>query len=368
MPSRFSFIAAMIILCLPSRLYAQQRQSKTEISIVGEQFYINGKPTFPGRYWQGHKIEGLLPNSRMVQGIFDDENPETQKRWVYEDTKTWDADRNTDEFIKAMPAWKKHGLLAFTLNLQGGSPEGYSQDQPWINSAFDPQGHLKPANVKRLTRILDRADELGMVVILGLFYFGQEKNLVDEAAVLRATDQTMAYLFDRNYRNILIEVNNEARLYAYRFPILQPKGVVQLIERIKNTTRDGRRFLVSTSFVGNAVPEPSVVAAADFILLHGNGINKPASLSGLIQKTRSLPVYSPKPVVINEDDHFEFDQSENNFVAATKSYVSWGYFDYRMKGETSFKEGYQSVPVDWGINSERKKGFFSKLLEITGGL
>jgi hypothetical protein len=364
---RFSF-STLVLLCLPVLLPAQQRQSKTEISIVGEQFFINGNPTFPGRYWLGNKIEGLLPNSRMVQGIFDDENPETRSRWSYEDTKRWDADRNTDEFIKAMPEWKKHGLLAFTLNLQGGSPEGYSKDQPWINSAFDAQGYPKPAYFKRLTRILDRADELGMVVILGLFYFGQEKNLIDEAAVLRATDLTLAYLFEHNYRNILIEVNNEARLYAYRFPILQPKGVVQLIDRIKNTTRDGRRYLVSTSFVGNAVPEPAVIAASDFILLHGNGVGKPALLTELIQKTRSLPAYRPMPVVINEDDHFDFEQSENNFLAATQSYVSWGYFDYRMKGETSFAEGYQSVPVDWGIHSERKKGFFLKLLEITGGL
>ena len=40
-------------------------------------FHINGQPTYAGRTWQGHKIEGLLLNSRMVQGIFDDLNPET---------------------------------------------------------------------------------------------------------------------------------------------------------------------------------------------------------------------------------------------------------------------------------------------------
>jgi hypothetical protein len=35
-----------------------------------------------------------------------------------------------------------------------------------------------------------------------------------------------------------------------------------------------------------------------------------------------------------------------------------------MKDE-GFESGYQSVPVDWGINSERKKMFFKKLREIT---
>ena len=43
----------------------------------------------------------------------------------------------------------------------------------------------------------------------------------------------------------------------------------------------------------------------------------------------------------------------------------WGYFDYRFKGE-GFDEGYQSVPVNWGISSERKRGFFTLLQEITG--
>lgn len=33
-----------------------------------------------------------------------------------------------------------------------------------------------------------------------------------------------------------------------------------------------------------------------------------------------------------------------------------------------FDDGYQPVPVNWGISSQRKKAFFDKLEEITGGL
>jgi hypothetical protein len=36
-----------------------------------------------------------------------------------------------------------------------------------------------------------------------------------------------------------------------------------------------------------------------------------------------------------------------------------------MKGE-AFDDGYQSVPVNWGISSARKRGFFNLLSEITG--
>ena len=54
-------------------------------------------------------------------------------------------------------------------------------------------------------------------------------------------------------------------------------------------------------------------------------------------------------------------------VLAVQSYASWGLFDYRKKNE-SYENGFQSVPVDWSISSDRKKGFFGKLKEITGGL
>ena len=65
---------------------------RTVVSIQGDRFYINGQPTYKGRTWQGHKIEGLMLNSRMVQGIFDDANPSTATRWAYKDSGKWDAE------------------------------------------------------------------------------------------------------------------------------------------------------------------------------------------------------------------------------------------------------------------------------------
>ena len=144
---------------------------KTQVAIQGDAFHINGRPTYAGRTWRGHKIEGLLLNARLVQGTFDDLNPETRGRWAYPDTGEWNADRNTREFVAAMPSWREHGLLSFTLNLQGGSPQGYSKEQPWHNSAIEADGSLRTDYLGRLKLICDRADELGMVVILGVFYF-----------------------------------------------------------------------------------------------------------------------------------------------------------------------------------------------------
>lgn len=338
--------------------------AQTTVSIQGEQFLINGQPTYAGRMWNGQRIEGLLMNSRMVQGIFDDLNPETREQWAYPDTGTWNADRNTQEFIDHMPAWKAHGLLSFTLNLQGGSPQGYSKEQPWVNSAITAEGDLREDYLRRLQRILDRADELGMVVMLGIFYFGQEKVLRDETAIIRAVENTIDWLFVQDYRHALVEINNECNV-RYQQPILMPERVHELIEHAQARTQAGRRFLVSTSYGGGFVPLPNVVQAADYLLLHGNGVSDPARITAMVRQTRAVEGYRPMPIVFNEDDHFNFDQPQNNMLAAISEYAGWGYFDYRMAGE-GYEEGYQSVPVDWGINSHRKRGFFGLLKTVTG--
>ena len=73
-----------------------------------------------------------------------------------------------------------------------------------------------------MRRVLDAADEQGMVVILGYFYFGQDQRLRDEAAVVRATDEATRWLLDGGWRHVLVEVNNETNVKAYDHEILRP--------------------------------------------------------------------------------------------------------------------------------------------------
>src|ERR671913_176221 len=103
---RRTFIAMAALSALyPVRARAQTR--KTALTIKGDAFLIDGRPTYAGRMFNGKRVEGLLMNIRAVQGIFDDLNPETAARWVYPDTKKWDPDRNTKEFTAAMPEWRR---------------------------------------------------------------------------------------------------------------------------------------------------------------------------------------------------------------------------------------------------------------------
>lgn len=337
---------------------------KTAVTIEGDKFLLNGELTYQGRDWKGRKIEGLLLNTRMAQGVFDDVNPETVDQWAYPDTGKWDPDRNTTEFIENMPDWKAHGILAFTLNLQGGSPYGYSVEQAWINSAINSDGSLDDAFMARTKRILDAADELGMVVILGLYYFGQEKHMNDDDAVRAGVVNTMQWVLDGGYRNVLIEINNECNV-RYTMQPLVPQNVHELIDLAKSVTKDGRRLLVGTSYGRRNIPSEKVTRASDFMLIHGNHEPNPDNIRKMVRDTRAVKGYSPKPILFNEDDHFDFDKPDNNFIAALDEYASWGYFDYRFEGEGP-DEGYQSLPVNWTMSSERKKGFFKLAKEISG--
>jgi hypothetical protein len=343
--------------------------ARTTVDLQGDRFVINGGLTYSGRRFRGCRIEGLLLNARMVQGVFDDLNPET--RAMFDDPDgPFDAARNTSEFVAAMPSWRSAGLLGFTINFQGGSPQGYSKQQPWHDSAFEADGRLRPDYAARMAGIIERADELGMVVILGYFYFGQDQRLDDEAAVISAAEHATEWVVSSGYTNVIIEIANEVDVPHYAHPILKPDRCHELIELVQRASA-GRvanragRLLVGTSYRGGSIPRPNVVGVADVLFLHGNHVDDPAGIRSMVRETRAVPNYRGQPIVFNEDDHFDFDRNDNNFLAATAEGASWGLFDYRLPGEGP-ECGFQSVPVDWRISSARKRAFFNLVAEMTG--
>ncbi|MCC6174668.1 MAG: hypothetical protein IT305_05115 [Chloroflexi bacterium] len=347
---------------------------RTTVAIDGERFLIDGQPTYQGRSFQGQSIEGLLMNVRAVQATFDDLNPETRARWAYPETGVWDPDRNVREFLAALPTWHEHGLLAVTVNFQGGSPEGYSRQQPWENSAFEPDGRLRQPYLDRMARVLERADELGMVVIVGCFYQGQDERLVDEKAVTRAVENAVGWLLDGGWTNVIVEITNECDVPRIEQAILRPDRAHELIRRAQSMTANYRRLLVSTSFRGGTIPPDNVLEAADLALIHGNGVTDPAVMTWLVERTRhrSGVVGKRMPIVVNEDDHFDFDKPSNNLLAAVRNYASWGYFDAGpgsggAGAHGNYRDGYQLVPVSWSIDTETKRGFFDLLRQVTGG-
>jgi hypothetical protein len=186
--------------------------------------------------------------------------------------------------------------------------------------------------------------------------------LRDEAAVLRATDNATQWLLQRGWRNVLVEINNECNV-RYDHAILRPERIHELILRVEEAKHGGFRLLAGTSYGGGTVPRENVVRASDFLLMHGNGVSQPGRIREMVREARSVPGYTAKPILFNEDDHFAFEQPENNFAAALSEHASWGYFD---PGKSDYADGYQCPPVNWRINTERKQAFFKLLAEVTG--
>lgn len=356
----------------------------TTLSIDGTHFLLDGNVVNAGRRLGGIPLDGLLLNSRMINGIFDDMNPETRRKWVYPDTGEWDAERNVAEFLAAMPQWREDGLDAFTIGVQGGSPFGYSKEQPWDSGGYEADGSPRPAFFERLRRILDEADRLGFAVIVDLFYQGQEARLRDDDAVRRAVVDSATWILEGGWRNVAIEIANECNIpHEYTHSrLMRGENVHELISLAQGVERDGRRLLVSSSFVDTRPwreNDPSVVfvtdevlAVADFVLLHGNGTPTPDVVPGMAEEVRGRAAYRGTPIIVNEDDHFDFDQDVNHMKAALAARVSWGYFDpgsvttwpQPQSTPGDYRSGFQSVPVNWGVSSETKRQFFETLRSV----
>ena len=139
-----------------------------------------------------------------------------------------------------------------------------------------------------------------------------------------------------------------------------PERAHELIRRVEG------KLPVGISFGGGGrIPDAPVVAARDF-LLHGNSVEDPAIIRDMVRRCLEIEGYRPMPILFNEDDHYRFDEADNNFLVAIGAYASWGFFDNRFKSET-FGCGYQSVPANWGISSARKRGFFELAKRIFEG-
>jgi hypothetical protein len=356
------------------------------VGISGTKFTVDGQATYGGRVFEGYEVEGLLFNVRAVQATFDDGNPGTRSLWAYPDTGAWDPERNLSEFCAALESWRDHGVLAFTVNFQGGgayyAPEVY---EGFDNNGFTLDGELKPAYARRIGRVLARADELGMVAIVGIFYCVHAKKM-DVDALWRAADSALEFLESTGHRNILIEVANEVEVVLRHtgYAMFAPDRTHEMVLRLRD---DHPQFLFSTSqggmdvTTGRCMPPPSLVDAVDFILAHGNG-TRAGQLGAALDAIVEMPAYQacPKPIMINEDS-----PGMPNFEAAWARGVSWGYFDqgyggprawggdayldYRSKPrESDYSElsGFQTPPVNWTINTQQKRAFFERVAEVTG--
>ncbi|MFQ5809948.1 MAG: hypothetical protein ACE5JM_10045, partial [Armatimonadota bacterium] len=253
-------------------------ETKTWVALMDGRWHVDGRTTYPGA-----TAEGLLMNVRMVNCVFEDRNDETRP-------EGFDPAANTDAFIVQIPDYVAHGMRAFTVFLQGGMP-GYENA---INSAFTPEGELRPSYMERVRRVIEAADAAGAAVILGCYYQRQDQILRDAGAVRAGVVNVVQWIMDNRLGNVLLEIANEYPHRGFDHDILRtPSGIAELI-RLARDTAPG--ILVSASGLGNGKCDEEVAEAADFILIHFNG----TPVDQIPSRVEALRGYE-KAIVCNED-------------------------------------------------------------------
>ena len=358
------------------RYFAGDDIADTAVSRVGEKFKINGTFTYAEQVWKDNLIEGLLLNSRMVNGVYDDLDGDPPSGM-----KPWNPLHNTQDFIAQMPGWRDQGLVGFTINLQGGSNRcnglfGDGQSNNVKNNPYGSNGtqafsdwyaNNDTAHARYLARlgsVIRAADDLGMVVILGLFYFGQDELLANNTAVKAAVDAVTDWVLDNKWTNVLIEINNEADI-GYNHTVLQPARVHELMQQVKTRSSGAAgvhlphgRLLVSSSGRGGFIPSNTWISNADFVLLHGNG-QTAGGIRAMVDQVREKSSWQadPKPIVFNEDS-----TNTENFVAAVEQYASWGYFD-----NDGYQCVYDTLTTDrWTVEKATNPAYWPLLAEMAG--
>lgn len=358
---------------------AARPSGRTVVDVVGDKFRINGKLTYSELPSCPTSLRGLMFNVRAVNATFDDLDRALPKGFLddggnrpqnnFAGYGPWDADANTDRFIAALPSWRARGVQAVTLSFQGGCSCSRNREagvslagdqQTPNNNPFGSQGTpIQPAYLARMKRAIDALDANGMACILGLFYFGQDQRISsdnDSQAIKAAVDAVVDWVLENGWRNVLIEINNEATVGGYQHDILNPHRVHELFRRVKqrSTRADGTRLLVSSSSTGKSLPPEGWLRQADFFLPHGNGLNS-ADIGRLVEAYRAHPLWkaNPRPICFNEDS-----TSVENFKAAALSEASWGFYN---------DEHIQSVwPANWEIWSPENIAFFDAVARAVG--
>jgi hypothetical protein len=168
-------ILLLLTLCLACGLFAAEPGATpgTIVDIRGADIYLDN---------QAVKLKGL----RLSNALF--------------------SDAETDELIANLPVFKSYGINAFSVFVMGsrfGDIKGYL-----------PDASLNPTYSARLARVLEAADRERMVLLIGCLYWSTSEAKQDlgawgQADAERAVANTVRFVTERGYRNVIFDPDNE---------------------------------------------------------------------------------------------------------------------------------------------------------------
>ena len=326
---------------------------KTKVGIKGRMFYINGVPTYSDIPGSNPKSHGLIWNSRVIQGIFDDnEGLEHLKKVSGAD---FDPEKNTDDLIASLPEWYAYGLRAITVGLQGGWAVDQFEISEVDNNAFTPDGlSIRPDYAKRLDRLIRAADEVGMLVIVNYLYWAQANRFKDGIAVRNSVLTASRFLRDNGYTNVLVDLANEYNIHLFKHPIINTEeGQAALIDLAK---REAGGIYIGSSSVGlrgvhsYMAISAEVAEVSDFILIHVNGQTRTDAYKNMRNPCPAITI--DKPVVCNEAN-----PCFTRVDAALEAGASWGYYNNYTK---------QIIPARYGVLNGEDLFFARRIARAVG--
>ena len=178
-------------------------------TIKGEKTYLNGKEFL---------VKGLRCSNALI------------------------SDKTADELIANLDTFKDYGLNTVSVYFMGsrfGDVKGYNQDCT-----------LNPIYSARMSKIIEAADQRGMVILVGCLYWGNSKakwpNWTQQQANT-AVANTVRWLEENDYRNVFVDVDNEGmsnkeKGFDIRQLVLAGKAV-------------DPNFMIATNYRGEPVAE-----------------------------------------------------------------------------------------------------------------
>jgi hypothetical protein len=116
------------------------------------------------------------------------------------------SDRSTQDLIDHLELYKSYGVNTVSVYLMGsrfGDVKGYL-----------PDATLDPMYAERMGRIIEAADEKGMIVLVGCLYWSTSRAKEDldhwtQSEADLAVANTVKWLVHHDYRNVFVDPDNE---------------------------------------------------------------------------------------------------------------------------------------------------------------
>jgi hypothetical protein len=296
--------------------------------------------TYAGKRFRS-EAAGKLMNLRLAQALFHDE---------YLTEAPFDPLAHTKRVIAALDTYKRNGILAINVSMQGGNMQ-YDRDgsikrdrtaklgsgKGALVSAFRPDGSLKPEWLDRLLLLQRALNERGMILNLLYFYAHQDEVLEGPRAIDRGVRELTDWLIDHNCRNVMIEIANEYDAAAFdyeRYIFHQMGSLIELARERFRAKKAAFQLPISASTIGGKDMQvyPSVLEHADLTTIHGNH-RTPEEKRRRVAELLADPKV-PGPIYMDEDDNGRDTRPE---VLATElascdavfhAGGSWGYMPW----------------------------------------